>query len=152
MTPVFVSLGGNLPETKTAFSEAKADLRNMATLKASSSLVETEPWNVNTKKTFLNQIVELTQLDFTPENFLMRLLEIEDNLGRNRSSAGPDRLIDLDLLYVGRSIRRYQNLRLPHPRLHKRPFILKLMVEIAPDFVHPVLLKTQTELLDNISE
>ena len=57
------------------------------------------------------------------------------------------RSIDLDILYYGETVLHEETLTLPHPRLHLRRFALLPMCEVAPDFVHPVLHRTQTELL-----
>ena len=100
---------------------------------------------------FLNQVFELKEVAMSPEQLLTVLLDLETELGRDRSNE-PDRVIDLDLLYYGSVIRREPRLRLPHPRAHRRPFVLQSMVELAPSFLHPVLVRTQTELLVKVRD
>lgn len=151
MTSVFVGLGGNTPSTREKLSAARDCLSDYGTVAGTSSILRTEPWNVNASDPFLNQVLELRNVGPSPEQLLSRLLEIESDLGRDRSNE-PDRTIDLDLLYYGSHIRRTPKLRLPHPRAHRRPFVLKPMVELAPSFVHPVLGCTQTELLVKVRE
>lgn len=146
MTSVFVGLGGNAPSTQESFTKARDRLSDYGTVAEASSILRTEPWNVDASDPFLNQVLELRKVDPSPERLLSLLLEFESELGRDRSNE-PDRVIDLDLLYYGSLIRRQPELRLPHPRVHRRPFVLQSMVELAPTFLHPVLGLTQTELL-----
>lgn len=151
MTPVYVGLGGNLPGTLESFKKARTVLDDRFNLTQSSSVLETEPLNVQTEKTFRNQVVELSDVSLRPHEFLQFLLKLERRLGRDRSTP-PDRIIDLDILYFDQLVLRQRSLRLPHPRLHRRLFVLEPMVELHPDFIHPVLKKTQSELLVNVRE
>ncbi len=151
MGPVYVALGGNLSGTGSAFDKTRSWLEEEFGSLRSSSTLETEPWKVQTDKTFLNQVVELEEVPLEPRQFLAQLQCLEDNFGRERSRT-PDRILDLDLLYFNHEVQRDEFLRLPHPRLHRRPFVLKPMVELNPCFVHPVLKRTQRELLDNLLE
>lgn len=146
MTPVYVGLGGNQPSTREHFSRARDRLGDHAHVSGASSVLRTDPWNVEATSPFLNQVLELRNVKSSPEPFLGILLELESELGRDRSN-DPNRCIDLDLLYYGPVVRREPELRLPHPRAHRRPFVLKPMVELAPTFPHPILRETQTELL-----
>lgn len=146
MTSVFVGLGGNTSATRENFSRARDRLGDYGNVAGASSILRTEPWNVEASDPFLNQVLRLRKVGPSPEQLLTLLLELESELGRDRSNE-PNRAIDLDLLYYGSQIRRKREFRLPHPRAHRRPFVLKSMVELAPSFVHPVLGRTQTELL-----
>ena len=85
-----------------------------------------------------------------PEGLLDALLSIERGMGRDRAAAvekGP-RVIDLDLLLYGDEVLSSARLRLPHPAMHTRAFVLEPMAEIAPEMVHPMLARTISELLD----
>jgi 2-amino-4-hydroxy-6-hydroxymethyldihydropteridine diphosphokinase len=80
---------------------------------------------------------------------MKKLLLAETELGRLRGNAGEGysaRIIDIDLLFYGEQIINEPELTVPHPRLHQRRFALKLMVEIAPGLIHPVLKKSMAEL------
>ena len=79
------------------------------------------------------------------------LLQIEQDMGRNRLEKWGPRIIDLDVLFFNNRIIDEDGLRVPHPHLHERDFVLKPMVEIAPDFIHPVLHKTMAELLAELN-
>ena len=76
--------------------------------------------------------------------------EIEREMGRTHKSVGrvySDRVIDIDLLLYGDQVLDTPELKLPHPLMHERRFVLEPLAEIAPDLVHPVLKKKMLELL-----
>jgi len=83
---------------------------------------------------------------------MARLLRIEYALGRTREIPDGPRTIDLDLLLYGDVLSDTEFLRLPHPRLHERRFVLEPLVEVAPRLVHPVLKKTVAELLESLAD
>ena len=98
---------------------------------------------------FINLCLEARTF-LSPELVLSKLLEIEENNGRNRYDDGTyhPRTIDLDLLFYQNQIINNEILIIPHPRLHKRLFVLQPMFEIAPDFFHPFLKSTIAKLLE----
>lgn len=147
--PIFVGLGGNRPATKTALRQARRTLANRFDRIRVSDLLTTEPHATDAEGPFLNQVVQFQTSGPNPQDLLEDLLSLEEEIGRKRDRS-PDRLIDLDLLYVGQEIVRHPNFRIPHPRVHRRPFVLRSLVELAPQFVHPILRKTQRQLLDRL--
>jgi 2-amino-4-hydroxy-6-hydroxymethyldihydropteridine diphosphokinase len=88
----------------------------------------------------------------TPEQVMARLLRIEYLLGRVRDIKDGPRTIDLDLLMYGEVLSNTDFLRLPHPCLHLRRFVLEPLVEIAPNLHHPTLKHTFQELLDKVED
>jgi 2-amino-4-hydroxy-6-hydroxymethyldihydropteridine diphosphokinase len=105
-----------------------------------SSLYETEPEGKIDQSWFLNQVVEVeTKLD--PEKLLDTVKGVEAEMGRISDPVGGLRIIDIDILLADDLILNTGRLRIPHPRLAKRNFVLVPLEEIAPDAVHPVLSK-----------
>lgn len=99
---------------------------------------------------FLNGIV-IVRTEAAPVEILRRLHAIEAQLGRDRgreTARWRPRLIDLDLVALNGLVLDRPELRLPHPEMHKRDFVLRPLVEVWPDWRHPRLGRTAQELLD----
>jgi 2-amino-4-hydroxy-6-hydroxymethyldihydropteridine diphosphokinase len=113
-----------------------------------SRIYETSPLGNIDQPHFLNMIAELDGSSLPkPEQLLARLLRIEYALGRTREVPQGPRTIDLDLLFYGNERRDTEYLRLPHPLIQSRRFVLEPLTELVPSLVHPVLKKTISELL-----
>ncbi|AXE18117.1 2-amino-4-hydroxy-6-hydroxymethyldihydropteridine diphosphokinase [Runella rosea] len=149
---VFLLLGANLGEREATLAKA-TDLisERIAPVMLQSHLYETAPWGVTDQPAFLNQVISIETI-LTPEELLSQTLEIEKQLGRERRLRWGARVIDIDMLYYSDQILDTENLHLPHPRLHQRRFTLVPLAEIAPDFLHPVLHKTNQELLNECTD
>ncbi|HEY2974553.1 MAG TPA: 2-amino-4-hydroxy-6-hydroxymethyldihydropteridine diphosphokinase [Pyrinomonadaceae bacterium] len=118
-----------------------------------SQIYETEPVETFAQPTFLNMVAELLGDALPPpEELMVRLLQVEQSLGRTRDKARGPRTIDLDLLLYDNVICDTQILTLPHPRLHHRRFVLVPLFELAPKLVHPILNKTISELLEVLED
>ena len=117
-----------------------------------SSIYETEPVSKVPQPRFLNMVVEIGNTLPTPEQVMARLLRIEFALGRIRELKDGPRTIDLDLLMYGEVEKDTEFLRLPHPRLHERRFVLEPLAEVAPHLVHPVMKKNATALLEALND
>lgn len=149
MENVYLLLGGNLGDVAATFESARKEIgRRLGKLVAMSGLYESEPWGFESERMFLNQVLKVAT-EYSPEEIMQQLLEIELALGRTREKGKlTSRLIDLDLLFYGHRVIDQPQLQVPHPRLHLRRFTLMPLVEIAPEKVHPVLKKNMKELLD----
>jgi 2-amino-4-hydroxy-6-hydroxymethyldihydropteridine diphosphokinase len=117
-----------------------------------SSIFETEPVSEIAQPAFLNMVAELGNPLPPPEQVMARLLRIEYSLGRTREVPDGPRTIDLDLLLYGDVLSDTEFLRLPHPRLGERRFVLEPLVEVAPQVVHPRLKRSMTELLATVAD
>ena len=135
MAEVYVALGSNLGDRERNLAAARGALdRGALKIDDASSIYETEPWGAANQGRYLNQVVR-GQTRLAPRDLLLKLLDIERVLGRDRTNAerfGP-RVIDLDiLLYEGVTLSD-PDLQIPHPRMMERAFVLVPLVEIAPD-------------------
>ena len=101
-----------------------------------SSLYRSAPVGFCDQPDFVNCVVSL-RTHHNPVDLLMRLQAIEDNHGRIRSILNGPRTLDLDLLLHGCAVMDLDRLKLPHPRLHEREFVLRPLLEIAPDISIP---------------
>lgn len=149
MKIVFLGLGTNLQNREGNLEHAVAGIKkNIGPVLMSSSIYETEPWGFQSDKEFLNMVVKVCT-NLTPSGLLGRILMIESLLGRIR---GPvrysSRLIDIDILLYEDMIVDEESLKIPHPLLHERRFVLVPLCELAPDMMHPVLKKTFADLLE----
>jgi 2-amino-4-hydroxy-6-hydroxymethyldihydropteridine diphosphokinase len=149
---VFLLLGSNLGDRIQILKSAEILIEErIGKIRSASSVYETAPWGVLDQPVFLNQILIVTT-GLMPEEVLRIILEIEHELGRVRYERWGARVIDIDMLYYQDRIMDSARLTLPHPRLHERRFTLVPLHEIAPDFVHPLLLKTTSQLLAECSD
>ena len=151
-----VALGSNLGErldNLRAAREAILDVPNGKRPVFSSAIYETEPVGCEAGAgKFLNAVVEF-EYQGEPAILLEQLIGIEEALGRKRDhQKNVSRTIDIDLLYCGDQQIDNERLRLPHPRIHLRRFVLKPLADIRPDLVLPGRDKTVSELLADFNE
>jgi len=154
----FVSLGSNLGDRAANLLLA---IRGMIEagfeVERVSRIYETEPVETFAQPAFLNLVAAVRCTKFSNAEDVMRtLLEVEASLGRTRDTP-PDtlkapRIIDLDLLMIGNQTSNTALLQLPHPRFHRRRFVLVPFAELAPQLVHPTLNKTIAELLADLED
>jgi 2-amino-4-hydroxy-6-hydroxymethyldihydropteridine diphosphokinase len=153
---VFLLLGGNLGDRQQTILEAKKYISlQIGNIEIESSLYQTAAWGVENQPSFLNQVILISSL-LSPQEILTQIEDIEKKLGRKRYQKWYARTIDVDILYYENQIfdeeedinTKQKNLKVPHLFLQERRFTLVPLVEIAPNFMHPVLQKTNTELLE----
>ena len=139
MTRAYVGLGANLGDrerTLRAAVDALAAEEGIEVV-AVSTLRDTEPVGVGDQPRFLNGVVSL-ETTLGARDLLDRLLEIEQRFGRIRvPGEHAPRTLDLDLLLYGDEEADEPGLRVPHPRLHERRFVLEPLAELAPGLVVP---------------
>jgi 2-amino-4-hydroxy-6-hydroxymethyldihydropteridine diphosphokinase len=144
---VYISLGSNLGDRAAMLGRAIAAM-NAAGIRVlrQSSFYITQPVDAPGQAWFLNAVVE-AETSLLPMQLLHALLRIERELGRRRITPHGPRTIDLDILFYGSSVIRSRELQVPHPRLTERRFVLVPLAQMAPEFRHPALHKSVTQLL-----
>ncbi len=117
-----------------------------------SSVYESVAWGFEGAD-FLNACIELESTE-QPEKVLDIILEIESSLGRERSEEEGyvSRIIDIDILYYGRETVSRDHLKIPHPQIQERKFVLKPLADIAPQFYHPIMNKDTRNLLQECKD
>lgn len=148
MNTAYLLIGGNMGNREEQLTAAKEAIeKQCGRLVRQSSLYETAAWGEEKQASFLNQALELLT-PLHPEELLHTVLLIEEKSGRKREMQYGPRLIDIDILLFNSAVVQKANLVIPHPQLHNRRFALTPLAEIAPEVVHPVLVKSIKQLLD----
>lgn len=150
MAEITLLLGANRGEPHATFARATTLIEDrIGRILASSRDHWTEPWGFQDDRLFLNRAI-LLESDLAPTRVMEKLLEIEMELGRERTSSDgySSRTIDLDILFIGEQVIEQPGLSVPHPRVHERTFALAPAADIIPDLVHPVLKRMVIDLLD----
>jgi len=144
---VYILLGGNQGDREYFLAEAIKRISQLAgKVVKKSAVYETAAWGLEHQASFLNQVIQVST-SLSPEALLTQLNIIEKALGRVREIKWAARVIDLDILYYDDLVLQTENLSIPHPHLHERRFTLVPLVELAPDFVHPVFRLSNQTLL-----
>lgn len=170
---ILIALGSNLPHpdlgpAPAVFDAAVEMLRNQGLyLVARSYLYDNAAVGPGEQPDYCNAAIHMRG-SLRPHEILKQLLQIEKKLGRERVQRWGPRIIDLDLIAVDAQIKpskqswiRLANdasadpkksLILPHPRAHQRAFVLEPLLDVAPDWQHPVLKKTVQQLAQDLNE
>jgi len=136
--PVYLSIGSNLGNKKKNIEKAKFLLiENNIQIIKSSSYYESLSWPDNTNPKFLNIVLKIFT-DLSPNELIKICKKIEVNLGRIKGPKNSPRICDIDILDYKNKIMN-ENVILPHPRMHKRNFVLFPLFEINKAWKHPVL-------------
>ncbi len=147
MFKAYIGIGSNLGNRKENCLRAIELLEKKGIIiKKKSSLYETKPWGIEHQPLFLNMAIEI-ETDLEPEKLLKVLKDIEAEIGRKHTFKWGPRIIDLDILLFNDIIVDKKDLKIPHPLMHKRDFVLKPLSEIAPEINHPLLKCRIDELL-----
>jgi len=154
MATLYLSLGTNLGDRQSNLETARTLIgQRIGTVQAASGVMETEPWGFDSPNSFLNMAL-VVNTELSPMEALKATQTIEKEMGRrnkSRNSHYSDRIIDIDLIMYDNQVTDLPRLKIPHPLMHQRRFVLEPLSEIAPDLMHPVLHKTVTEMLEEIS-
>jgi len=147
MNQIYLLIGGNMGNRQENLEIATRRIAaTIGEIKQSSAIYETEAWGLEEQPAFLNQVL-LVSSTLNAQQVLKQILNIEHDMGRARIQKFGPRIIDIDILFFNRDIIHEPGLNVPHPQLHLRRFTLKPLNDIAPEFRHPELGKTISDLL-----
>lgn len=150
MPEAFLLLGTNMGDRLHYLQKALDMLSAYHTLikiRTLSSVYETAAWGKMEQDDYLNQAVKI-ETTLSAERLLETTAAIENQMGRVRKKIWGPRIIDIDILFYDHDIVHSNKLVIPHPHLQERRFVLMPLAEIAPDFIHPVLKKSISDLLE----
>ena len=136
MTNVFLGLGGNLGDRRELMRSAVVELRQVVDDLQVSSLYESAAWGVTDQPAFLNAVVR-GRTTLPPLELLDAVQAIENDLGRVRGERWGPRLIDIDILLYGAEIIDEPRLKVPHPYMTQRGFVLRPMADLAAGLTLP---------------
>ncbi len=132
--------GGNLGDRMGYLIEAERIISTLiGSIQLKSGVYESESWGFESDDSFLNQVF-VVRTKLSPEFLLDKLLTIEKMLGRERNleKSYQSRTMDLDILFYNELVYESNRLIIPHPRIAERNFVLSPLVEIMPNFIHPI--------------
>jgi 2-amino-4-hydroxy-6-hydroxymethyldihydropteridine diphosphokinase len=147
----YLSIGSNLGDRSANLRSAVEQLGSAGQVSAISAMYETQPVDVPNQPWFLNSVVAI-ETDMTPRELLNLALRVESMMGRLRMREKSARNIDIDVVLFGDLIVDEPGLKIPHPAMSERRFVLEPLVEIAPGVRHPATGKTAQELLAALPE
>lgn len=149
----YIGVGANLGDKEENIKEAieKINLSGLAQVIKVANMYETKPVGYLEQDDFLNTVLEIKTL-LDPRDLIKLLLKIEKELKRERVIKWGPRTIDLDILLYDDLVTDFEEVIIPHPRMHERMFVLKPLSDIAPYLMHPVLNKRIYQLVEELKE
>ncbi len=150
----YLSIGSNIGDAESNCIKSVETLRTSDYLKviSVSHYYKSEPVDFLDQGYFVNLALKLKS-DLSPHDLLQTLKRIQEAMGQGTKEIrfGP-RIIDLDIIFYDNLIIGTADLKIPHPRMHLRNFVLKPLCDIASDFKHPVIKLSVKEMLEQLNE
>ena len=152
MKTVYIALGSNLGDRVANLLLARELIASPhVRLTRASAIYETAPREVVDQPWFLNQVVAAETTLF-PRQLLARLLQIEQEMGRQRTVSKGPRVIDLDILLFGDAVIHTAGLEVPHPRMAERRFVLEPLADLVPALRPPRGSQTIQQMLAKVMD
>ena len=145
----YLGIGSNLGNRNHNLVRAIKLLSRHATIKGISSVYQTMPWGYSDQPYFLNIVCRL-ETTITAMDLLIITQCIEKTIGRTPTFLYGPRLIDIDILIYGDQVVETDHLKIPHPHINERAFVLTPFAEIAASLIHPVTGKSISEHLEEV--
>lgn len=146
----YLGLGSNLGCRRQNIADALHQLRTLSSNLVVSSFSETAPVGVTFQPSFVNAVCRI-RTTLSPFELLHEIQRIQPIVGSRRPILNGPRALDIDILLYGSIVIDAPHLTIPHPRMTEREFVLRPLVEIAPQAIHPVRKKTVSQLLAECS-
>jgi len=149
---VAISMGSNLGNRLSSLRKAILLLKKEGfNIIKTSDVFETPPFGVTNQPRFLNACL-LIDTETNPADLLKKLKKIENEVGRIQRFRWGPREIDLDIIFYDEKVIDGPSLKVPHPHMHERPFVLIPLKQISPQWVHPILKKTVEQMAEDLHE
>ena len=149
----FIGVGSNLGDPLQHCRAALSQIRShpSLTLVHQSHFYKSEPFGKQDQDWFVNLVIQI-QTDLSARALLDALMSLELAMGRERGEKWGPRIIDLDILFYDTVVFDEENLRIPHPGIPERRFVLEPLNELADNLIHPVLNKSIGTLLSELQD
>lgn len=155
ISTAYIILGSNKGDKIEYINKAITEISSVVgEVIAQSSNYQTSPWGFESESEFVNKVI-CVKTKLEPSSLMRSLLQIENNLGRERDASTNEyqsRTIDLDVLIIDDLVIFTELLQVPHPRMSERKFVLVPLNEIAPNLNHPERKMTIANLLEICSD
>lgn len=145
MHTIYLALGSNIGNTTAHLTHAIEALTEKLTSIKAAPFYRSKPMYYEAQDDFLNTVIK-GETDLTPQALLTYVKQLEKTLGRQQRFRNGPREIDIDILFYDNLIMETELLTIPHPRIQERIFVLEPFMNLAPEFVHPLLKKRIDEL------
>lgn len=146
-----LALGSNRGDRLANLQNAKTELSKVGTIQKESNIYETEPVGFADQDWFLNCVIQI-ETNMNAQQLLEETQNIEKKLGKNKLIENGPRSIDIDIIFLDSEIIHVENLKIPHPRMQDRRFVLEPLAEIEPKWIHPILQISVESLLKNTKD
>ena len=149
---MILHIGSNIGDRENNLAQCRQLLSmHLGEVTEVSDIYATEAWGITDQPEFLNQAIRVSTLT-SPSKVLKIIQKIECIIGKEKEFHWGPRRIDIDIIFYGDKIINESELTIPHPEMHKRAFVLHPLMDIIPDFMHPVYQKTISQLLDQCKD